>query len=109
MAGMFSFMSDFIRVRKRESLFILQKLYAGGGWNITDTSIVGLNIPGNVPSNIDVMRLNLSNGRERQVVLYWYQSRGGLLHRSTGKKYISCDRFNHKKKNRWFFVRLIAL
>ena len=51
----------------------------GGGWNITDTSIEELNIPGNIPSNISVIRLDLSNGREKQVVIYWYQARGRII------------------------------
>jgi EpsI family protein len=80
----------------------------GGGWNITDTSIVELDIPGNKPSNIDVIRLDLSNGRERQVVLYWYQSRGRFVASEYWEKiYLVIDSIT-KRRTDGSFVRLIA-
>lgn len=67
-----------------------------------------MNIPGNVPSNIDVMRLNLSNGRERQVVLYWYQSRGRFVASEYWEKiYLVIDSIT-KRRTDGSFVRLIA-
>ncbi|NLD37654.1 MAG: EpsI family protein [Desulfatiglans sp.] len=80
----------------------------GGGWNITGTSIVELNIPGNVPSNIDVIRLDLLNGRERQVAFYWYQSRGRFVISEYWEKiYLVIDSIT-KRRTDGSFVRLIA-
>jgi EpsI family protein len=80
----------------------------GGGWNITNTSIVKLDIPGNVPSKIDVIRLDLSNGREKQVVLYWYQSNGRYIASEYWQKiYLVIDSIT-KRRTDGSFVRLIA-
>lgn len=80
----------------------------GGGWNITDTLIEKLDIPGNTPTEIDVIKLDLSNGREKQVVLYWYQSRGRFISSEYWQKiYLVIDSIA-KKRTDGSFVRLIA-
>lgn len=80
----------------------------GGGWNIIDTSIEELNIPGNSPDKINVIKLDLSNGREKQVVLYWYQSRGRYISSEYWQKiYLVVDSIT-KKRTDGSFVRLIT-
>ena len=80
----------------------------GGGWNITDTLIEELNIPGNSPDKINVIKLDLSNGREKQIVLYWYQSRGRFISSEYWQKiYLVIDSII-KKRTDGSFVRLIV-
>lgn len=94
--------------REGELIHSPKNCMPGGGWNITDTSIVALDIPGNVPSKIDVIRLDLSNGREKQVVLYWYQSRGRFVASEYWEKiYLVIDSIT-KRRTDGSFVRLIA-
>ena len=80
----------------------------GGGWNITDTSIEVLKVPGNSPDKINVIKLDISNGREKQVVLYWYQSRGRFISSEYWQKiYLVIDSIA-KKRTDGSFVRLIT-
>ena len=80
----------------------------GGGWNITDIEIEELIIPNNSPSKINTIKLDLSNGRDKQVVLYWYQSRGRFISSEYWQKiYLVIDSIT-KKRTDGSFVRLIA-
>jgi EpsI family protein len=80
----------------------------GGGWNITDTSIEELKIPGNSPSKIDVIKLDLEKGREKQIVLYWFQSRGRFISSEYWQKiYLVFDSII-KRRTDGSFIRLIA-
>jgi EpsI family protein len=80
----------------------------GDGWNITDTAIVKVNIPNNTPPETDVIKLDLSNGNEKQVVLYWYQSRGRFVASEYWEKiYLVIDSIT-KSRTDGSFVRLIA-
>jgi EpsI family protein len=49
----------------------------GGGWNITETSIETINFTNNDSQN--VIKLLLQKGSEKQIVLYWFQSRGRII------------------------------
>ena len=51
----------------------------GGGWNIVQTSLEEINIPDTNPGKIKVIKLILQNGAQKQVVLYWFQSRGRII------------------------------
>jgi len=50
----------------------------GSGWNITDTSIETINMA-DTEKSINVIKLLLQKGAEKQVVLYWFQSRGRII------------------------------
>ena len=52
----------------------------GGGWNIVRTSLEELVIPDTNPGIIKVVKLVIQKGNQRQVVLYWFQSRGRFIH-----------------------------
>ncbi len=80
----------------------------GSGWNITKTSIIKLDVPGNKPSKINVIKLDISNGGEKQVVLYWFQSRGRFISSEYWQKiYLVIDSIT-KHRTDGSFVRLIA-
>jgi EpsI family protein len=80
----------------------------GEGWNIADTAIVKVNIPNNSPPEINVIKLDLSNGNEKQVVLYWYQSRGRFVSSEYWEKiYLVIDSI-FRRRTDGSFVRLIA-
>lgn len=50
----------------------------GAGWKIIDTSIETVNVD-DAGKTIRVIKLLLQKGLEKQVVLYWFQSRGRII------------------------------
>ena len=80
----------------------------GGGWNIVDTSIVDLNVPSHQPKSVKVIRLMLQNGLRKQMVLYWYHSRGRVIHSEYHQKiYLVIDSITRRRTD-GSFVRLIS-
>jgi EpsI family protein len=80
----------------------------GAGWNIVDTSSEELTIPGRNPERIRVAKLTLEKGTQRQVALYWYQSRGRIIRSEYMQKvYLIMDSIA-KRRTDGSFVRLIA-
>jgi len=80
----------------------------GAGWNIIDTSSEELTIPNRKPAKIKVARLTLEKGTQRQVVLYWFQSRGRIIRSEyMDKVYLVMDSIA-KRRTDGSFVRLIA-
>ena len=80
----------------------------GDGWNITNTSIEELAIPGNSPSKIKVIKLDLEKDARKQLVLYWFQSRGRFISSEYWQKiYLVIDSMT-KRRTDGSFVRLIA-
>ncbi len=77
----------------------------GGGWNIIHVSQEPLELPS---GPIKVIKLILEKGQERQVVLYWFQSRGRFIASEYRQKiYLVLDSiFKHRTDGS--FVRLIA-
>ena len=51
----------------------------GSGWEIMDAEVVRLEMPGMPPGGSDVNRLLIAHGNKRQLVYYWYQSRGRVI------------------------------
>ena len=52
----------------------------GSGWNIARTSIEAVDVSDHdIPKNINVIKLLLVKGSQKQVVLYWFQSRGRVI------------------------------
>lgn len=49
--------------------------YPGSGWNPASSEVITLNIP-KVNTNITINEYFLTKGDEKQLVYYWYQSRG---------------------------------
>jgi EpsI family protein len=80
----------------------------GAGWSIIHTSIEELIIPDTNPSKIQMIKLTLSKGTERQIVLYWFQSRGRFIASEYMQKiYLVMDSITRHRTD-GSFVRLIA-
>lgn len=79
----------------------------GSGWNITDTSIVPVNME-KTGKDIKVIKLLLQKGAEKQVVLYWFQSRGRIISSEYMQKiWLVIDSVT-KHRTDGSFVRLIS-
>ena len=77
----------------------------GAGWLITQTSTEKLSLPGR---DIDVIKLILEKGQEKQMVLYWFQSRGRFISSEYLQKiYMVWDSLT-KNRTDEAFVRLVA-
>jgi len=80
----------------------------GAGWNITQTSLEEVTIPDSKSGKIKTIKLLLQNGRQKQVVLYWFQSRGRIISSEYMQKlYLVIDSIT-KHRTDGSFVRLIA-
>jgi EpsI family protein len=80
----------------------------GAGWNITRTSLEELIIPNSNPKRIKVIKLILQKGPHRQIVLYWFQSRGRFIASEYMQKiYLVMDSITRHRTD-GSFVRLIA-
>jgi EpsI family protein len=51
----------------------------GSGWDIIENRVVRLSLPGMPVRNAPVRRLVIAKGQARQLVYYWYQSRGRVI------------------------------
>ncbi len=81
----------------------------GAGWGITDSSLVEIRNtarPGN--PKVKVIKLILENGSRKQIMLYWFHSRGRIISSEYWQKiYLVMDSvFRHRTDGS--FVRLIA-
>lgn len=65
----------------------------GSGWDIIDNRLVELDLPGLPQVPASVRRLIIARGDDRQLVYYWYQSRGRVVSRDWQKiLYVGFDR-----------------
>jgi len=65
----------------------------GSGWDIIDNQTVTVNIPGLPQSPATVKRMIIAKGELRQLVFYWYQSRGRVISEDWKKiLYVGLDR-----------------
>jgi len=79
----------------------------GAGWNIVQTSIEELNVDSN-PEKVKMIQLILQKGVQKQIVLYWFQSRGRYISSEYMQKiYMVIDSIR-KRRTDGSFVRLIA-
>ena len=51
----------------------------GSGWDIIRNDTVPLNVPGLPQENASAKRLVIAKGNQRNLVYYWYQSRGRII------------------------------
>lgn len=80
----------------------------GAGWNITQSSIEEVTIPDFKSGKIKIIKLLLQNGRRKQLVLYWFHSRGRIISSEYMQKlYLVIDSIT-KHRTDGSFVRLIA-
>ena len=80
----------------------------GAGWNIVHTSAEQLMITALEPRKIRMIKLILEKGGQKQVVLYWFQSRGRFIASEYMQKvYLVIDSITRQRTD-GSFVRLIA-
>ncbi|MBF0468883.1 MAG: EpsI family protein [Desulfamplus sp.] len=81
----------------------------GSGWNITQTAIESIDVlDGKESKNIDVIRLRLEKDSQKQVVLYWFHSRGKIVSSEYMQKiWLVIDSIT-KHRTDEAFVRLIS-
>ena len=80
----------------------------GAGWNIVETSIETLDGVAESTKKTNVIKLVLQNGIQKQVVLYWFQSRGRIISSEYMQKiYLVVDSIMRHRTD-GSFVRLIA-
>ena len=80
----------------------------GAGWSIIDSSLETVAVKGANPGSIKVVRLILAKGSQKQVVLYWFQSRGRYISSEYYQKlYLIWDAV-FKNRTDGSFVRLIS-
>lgn len=80
----------------------------GAGWKIIGTDLEDLALRHHNPEKIKVIKLILQKGTQREIVLYWFQSRGRFIASEYLQKiYLVWDSiFRHRTDGS--FVRLIA-
>jgi EpsI family protein len=65
----------------------------GSGWDIIQSETVPLDMPGLPHENARVKRLLIAKGKARELVYYWYQSRGRVISQDWKKiLYVGWDR-----------------
>ena len=80
----------------------------GAGWVIIDSSLETIALKELTSRNIKVIRLILAKGSQKQVVLYWFQSRGRYISSEYYQKlYLIWDAIL-KNRTDGSFVRLIS-
>jgi EpsI family protein len=81
----------------------------GSGWNILNTSIESVDVgQGGSVKNINVIKLILVKESQKQVVLYWFQSRGRIIASEYMQKiWLVIDSIT-KHRTDGSFVRLIS-
>jgi EpsI family protein len=80
----------------------------GAGWNIIDTSLENLQMAGGETDRVRVIKLILQNGSQKQIVLYWFHSRGRIISSEYMQKvYLVIDSIARHRTD-GSFVRLIA-
>ena len=94
--------------RKGELIHSPKHCMPGGGWKIMKTSIEEVPLAGSNPGSMKTIKLLLQKGREKQVVLYWFQSRGRIITSEYMQKiYLVIDSIT-KHRTDGSFIRLIT-
>ena len=79
----------------------------GSGWNIVQSSAIPIDLPKN-HKTIKIARLLLAKGGQKQVVYYWFQSRGRIISSEYMQKiWLVLDSIT-KNRTDGSFIRLIA-
>ncbi|MCG8552577.1 MAG: EpsI family protein [Desulfobacterales bacterium] len=79
----------------------------GAGWNIVENSAIPINLPKSGES-IKIERLLLDKDGQKQVVYYWFQSRGRIIYSEYMQKiWLVVDSIS-KNRTDGSFVRLIS-
>lgn len=78
----------------------------GAGWEISDTQLVDVDI--SKDKSIKIIKLLLEKGPEKQIVLYWFHSRGRIINSEYKQKLFLVIDSIFRSRTDDSFVRLIA-
>jgi EpsI family protein len=93
--------------REGELIHSPKNCMPGAGWSIVHTSLEPLSVPSH-DKPIEVIKLILQKGTQRQMVLYWFQSRGRFIASEYLQKiYLVLDSITRHRTD-GSFVRLIT-
>ena len=80
----------------------------GAGWRPVETTVISFDTPGVNRGRTRAIRSIIQNGRKRQLVLYWYQSRGrNITDEYAAKVWLVVDSI-FRKRNDGSLVRFMA-
>ena len=94
--------------REGEMIHSPKNCMPGSGWDITNTSVETLTVPGGNPGKIGIIKLILEKEGQKQMALYWFQSRGRIISSEYWEKIYLVWDANFKHRTDGAFVRLIA-
>jgi EpsI family protein len=95
--------------RKGDLIHSPKNCVPGGGWKIIETRLEDLNAPGFENGEAKAIKLVLQKGDNKQIMLYWFHSRGRIIHSQYMQKiYLVIDSITRHRTD-GSFVRLIAL
>lgn len=94
--------------REGDTIHSPRNCMPGGGWNIAETKRIDLEVPSHNPKTVKVLLLTIQNGLRKQLVLYWFHSRGRVISSEYHQKaYLIIDSIT-KRRTDGSFVRLIS-
>lgn len=73
------YISYFQSMREGKGYHSPKNCLPGSGWYFADMSITSLDVPGEHGQGVQVKKLIMQKGLEKQLVLYWYQDRGRII------------------------------
>jgi len=92
--------------RKGDLIHSPKNCMPGAGWEIVKTSLIKIKTSENTKS--DIIKLILQNGTHKQLMLYWFQSRGRIISSEYMQKiYLVIDSITRSRTD-GSFVRLLT-
>ncbi|MEW5948563.1 MAG: exosortase C-terminal domain/associated protein EpsI [Thermodesulfobacteriota bacterium] len=102
------YVSYFSYVGSRKGYHSPKNCMPGGGWNIIHSEPFKLTVSRSGPVAVEINKMVTQKGAEKEVVFYWYQCRGRIIHSEyMGKIYLVLDSM-FKRRSDGAFIRIIA-
>lgn len=94
--------------RKGDLIHSPKNCMPGAGWNIVDSNLINIAKAPNGEKNVKIIKLILRNGDKRQLMLYWFHSRGRIIASEYWQKIFLVVDSIFKHRTDGSFVRLIT-
>ena len=80
----------------------------GGGWNVIHSELLKLTVSHSRPVAVEINKMVMQKGAEKEVVFYWYQCRGRIINSEyMDKIYLVLDSM-FKRRSDGAFIRITA-
>jgi EpsI family protein len=80
----------------------------GGGWNVIHSEPLTLTVSHSRPGAVEINKMVMQKGAEKEVVFYWYQCRGRIINSEyMDKIYLVLDSM-FKRRSDGAFIRIMA-